>query len=61
MKSPTVEKLVWIAIYAGLVVGAFGVVVQRSDDPLGWSLVVLGAVLVVAGAAGIVVRSRMKD
>lgn len=61
MKSPTVEKLVWIAIYAGLVVGAFGVAVQRSDDPLGWSLVVLGAVLVVAGAAGIVVRSRMKD
>lgn len=61
MTTITLEKLIWAAVFVGLVIGAFGLSLQRSDDALGWSLVVLGGVLIAAGATGIVVRSRMED
>ena len=61
MKTPTLDKLIWTLIYGGLIVVALGVSVERSDDAIGWTLVVAGAVLSVLGAVCIVVRSRVKD
>lgn len=55
------HKLIWALIYAGLLTLVLGLSVQRTDDSLGWSMVVLGALVAGAGFALIYVRSRMKD
>ena len=60
MKAATIEKLVWVLIYAGLVLGGFGLFLQREQPATGWILAGLGAALVVAGAVLIAVRARMK-
>ena len=59
MKPSTVEVLVWVLIYGGLLLLCLGLFVQRADGPLGWMLVITGAALAVAGAMLIVLRSRM--
>ena len=53
------DKLIWVLIYGGLLGVCLGIFVKRSADGLGWTLVVLGAVVAIAGAALIWVRSRM--
>ena len=61
MKTSTVDTLIWVLIYGGLLTVGLGVSVQRSDDALGYGLVVAGAVMAVAGFALIYVRSRMNE
>jgi hypothetical protein len=61
MKAATVDKLIWTLIYGGLVAAGLGGSVQRSDDALGWTLVLAGAAVSIVGVALIVVRSRMKN
>lgn len=60
MRAATVEKLIWIAIYGGIIVATLGLAVQRGDPLLGWVLVIAGALGTLAGAALVVVRSRME-
>jgi hypothetical protein len=60
MKANTVEKLVWVLVYGGLLVLSLGVFVTRRTDVLGAVLTVLGAVAALAGVALVWVRSRMK-
>lgn len=55
-----VERLVWILAYGGLLTLVLGLAVQRQDDALGWSLVVAGGIVALAGFALIPVRARMK-
>lgn len=55
-----VERLVWILAYGGLLTLVLGLAVQRQDDALGWSLVVVGGIVALAGFALIPVRARMK-
>ncbi len=55
-----VQQLVWVLIYGGLLALVLGLSVQRTDDALGWSLVVGGALVALVGAVLIFVRSRMK-
>ena len=59
MKPSTVEVLVWVLIYGGLLLLCLGLFVQPADGPLGWMLVITGAALAAAGAMLIVLRSRM--
>jgi sulfite exporter TauE/SafE len=59
MKTDTIEKLVWVAIYGGMILGGFGLAVRQAHDPAGWTLIVLGAVSIVVGLALIVLRSRI--
>jgi hypothetical protein len=61
MSTGTVDKLIWVLVYAGLLVICLGVFVKRNAEGLGWTLIGLGAVVAVAGAALIWVRSRMPD
>lgn len=61
MKTSTLEKLVWVYIYAGLVLGGLGLMVQRGNDAVGWTMAVIGAVSIVVGAVLIFVRSKMKE
>lgn len=59
MKTSTVEALVWVLVYGGLLLLCLGLFVLRSDGVLGWLMVLTGSALAVAGAMLIFVRSRM--
>ena len=60
MSNATLEKIIWLLIYSGLLLASLGVFVMRSDTVLGWVIVVAGAVAAAAGAVLIWVRSRRK-
>jgi hypothetical protein len=61
MKASTIETLVWVLIYGGLLVLSLGVFVSRGSVPLGATLATGGVVAVAAGIVLIVVRARIKD
>jgi hypothetical protein len=61
MTTDTVDKLIWVLIYGGLLVVCLGVFVKRDAEGLGWTLIGCGAVVAVAGALLVWVRSRMPD
>ncbi len=61
VRIATIDKLIWALIYGGLLVVSLGVFVKRSAAGLGWTLIVLGTVVAVAGAVLVWVRSRMSD
>ena len=58
MSPSTLEKLVWVLIYGGIVLASLGYFVQRQDDAVGWTMIVLGGMATVAGAVLVWVRSR---
>jgi vacuolar-type H+-ATPase subunit I/STV1 len=61
MKAAAVEVWIWVLIYGGLLTVAVGVFVLRGGGPaLGWTLIALGTVATVAGAALVAVRARME-
>jgi O-antigen/teichoic acid export membrane protein len=59
MTTSTVEKLVWILIYGGLLVLSLSFFVARGDAAVGWVLGVIGAAAALAGVVLIWWRSRM--
>ena len=61
MKSSTIEVLIWVFIYGGLIVVGWGLSVQRSRSGLGLVLIGGGSVVAAAGFLLIYVRSRMKN
>jgi len=61
MKSSTLEVLIWVFIYVGLIVVGWGLSVQRSRSGLGLVLIGGGSVVAAAGLLLIYVRSRMKN
>ena len=54
------HKLIWALIYAGLLTVVLGLFVRRTDDSIGWSMLVMGVLVAAAGIALIYVRSKMK-
>lgn len=61
MKPNTVETLVWVLIYGGLLTLGLGLSVQRTDEGLGHGIALAGGVLAFVGVVLIYLRSRMKD
>jgi len=61
MKPSTIEVLIWVFIYGGLIVVGWGLSVQRSRSGLGLVLIGGGSVVAAAGFLLIYVRSRMKN
>ena len=59
MKNSTVEALVWVLIYGGLLLLSLGLFVAREQPLLGWLLVLAGGAIAVAGVVLIYLRSRM--
>lgn len=53
------QQLIWALIYGGLLTLVLGLSVQRSDEVLGWIMVVGGAIVAAIGFVLIYVRSRM--
>jgi hypothetical protein len=58
MDNATIEKLIWVLIYGGLLVLSLGLFVLRQDGVFGHALIGGGAVAVALGALLIWVRSR---
>jgi len=56
-----IERLAWIAIYAGCFAIILGIVSGGVHVVAGWSLGVVGGVAVIAGVVLIVVRSRLSE
>ena len=54
------QALIWVLIYGGLLTLVLGLAVERIDDEVGWTLVLGGGLVAVAGFALIYVRSRIK-
>lgn len=61
MKTSTLDTLIWVLIYGGLLGVGLGLSVQRSHNGLGATVVVIGGCVAALGFALIYVRSRMKD
>jgi hypothetical protein len=61
MSNATLEKLVWVLIYAGLLTVCFGIFAKRNDAAFGWVLIAGGAVAAVLGAFLIYLRSLRKS
>ncbi|AEG93094.1 hypothetical protein [Ramlibacter tataouinensis] len=65
MASPTtlkwLDRLVWTLVYGGLLTLVVGIATRRTDEPLGWSLLVAGAAVAAVGFFLIWVRSRLRD
>lgn len=60
MKPQTVEKLVWVLVYGGIVLAALGYFVARTDENMGLVMQLAGGVGVAAGVLLIWWRSRME-
>ena len=61
MRNTTLQKLIWVLIYSGLLAVLLGLSIQKVDDALGWPIVVTGAVLAAAGVVLIFIRAHRKD
>lgn len=61
MTTETLDKLIWVLIYGGLLALCLGLFVLRggSGAPFGWTIVSGGALAVLAGAVLVVVRARL--
>ncbi|MDR3451376.1 MAG: hypothetical protein P4L96_01060 [Rhodoferax sp.] len=55
------QALIWVLIYGGLLTLVLGVFTRRGAGPLGWSLMVVGALVAAVGVVLIYVRSRLKE
>ena len=53
------QALIWVLIYGGLLTLILGLSVQRTDDAIGWSMVVGGGIVAAIGFVLIYVRSRI--
>ena len=54
-----IDRLVWTLIFGGLFTLVLGLAVLSRSAGAGWSLVVVGGVLVIGGVVLIGVRSRL--
>ena len=61
LSAARIDKLIWVLIYGGLFAIGLGLAVRPADAALRWVLFAGGGLLVLAGAALVWVRSRMKD
>ena len=62
MKNSTIETLVWVLIYGGLIAVGLGLALQQQGAGVaGHVLVVGGGIVAAAGVVLIWVRSRRKD
>lgn len=59
MRAATIDKLIWIFIFGGLLLVGLGLAVEGEGRALGRVLAGLGSLLALVGGALVWVRSRM--
>lgn len=59
MRAATIDKLIWVFIFGGLLLVGLGLAVEGEGRNLGRVLAGLGALLAVLGGVLVWVRSRM--
>jgi cyanate permease len=64
MSNPKIIKrlqnLIWILLYAGLLTLVLGLFTERTDEPLGWTMVIFGGLAAAVGVVLIFVRARLE-
>ena len=60
-KMARLHKITWALIFGGLLSVILGIFVGATDDAVGWMMIIGGALLTLAGAALVYVRSTMPD
>ena len=60
-KMARLHKITWALIFGGLLSVILGIFVSETDDAVGWMMMGGGAVLTLAGAVLVYVRSTMPD
>jgi len=58
LPNSTLEKLIWLLIYVGLLTLCLGVFLHRNEAGLGWMVMAVGGVAVALGIVLVWVRSR---
>ena len=58
-KMARLHKIIWMLIFGGLLTVILGTFVGKTDDSVGWIMVLVGGVLTVIGAVLIYVRSKL--
>ncbi len=61
MTNASLEKLIWVLIYAGLLTASLGVFVHDHSPEAGATMMTLGGIAAAFGAVLIFVRSRRRD
>ncbi len=61
MSNQTLQTWIWVLIYGGLLGFVLGLFVSDYDEQVGLGLGLVGLLAVLAGAVGIVWRSRRPD
>ena len=54
------HKIIWALIYGGLLTLVLGIATARTDEMLGWVLMVGGGAVAAVGVVLIAVRARLK-
>ena len=55
----TVEKLIWVLIFGGLLAAGLGIFFDREGSVLGWPLSIAGGLALAIGIVLVWLRSRM--
>jgi hypothetical protein len=60
MRAATLERLIWVLIFGGMLLFTLGLFVGRGGgDALAWVMLAVGAAAVVVGVVLVFVRARM--
>jgi len=61
MSNATIDKLVWVLIYAGMFIAGLGIWYMEHHLAIGWTLVLVGGAMIAVAAFLIWVRSRRTE
>jgi len=61
MKPSTLDTLIWVFIYGGLLGVGLGLSVARGNDAVGYAIIAVGVIATAVGIAMVYLRSRMSD
>ncbi len=61
LNNATLDRLIWIFVYSGMLAAALGFFLLPRDAVLGWSIVAVGGLDALAGVVLIWLRSRHSD
>jgi len=60
MDNATIDKLVWVLIYAGMFIAGLGIWAMEHRPAVGWTVLLAGGAMIVLAALLIWVRSRRR-